>query len=965
MKISKRVLCIILAVAVMVGTFGLMSALAENESSTSYLYDYDSGLNASDSGLNASFITGTKMNELLGQKDSPSKDYAAEDTTAGASKKYNENKSATLAITGEQYSANLEIPVTDDMRNIYKDNHELKASLYLSKSLTKDNKFTSSIVRIYLKFKNSFTKYKEDTGAKELENVYLYPIYNASLNAYQQEKEKTIKFKKYGFNTTTKKAEPVELENLDEVDSIIVSLYNYTAGSVAELQISGFAYEGTPEVNAFPEVEPESAETNVSFTDWEKDYYRDGWGDAPSAAKWYKDEDGTYDSSKYSSKKNIPGYMYWKSQDVIESKQIAYVSDLNMDAYNKAIATANQEGGSKQGKITFYLKTVEDEDEASMPVEFQLQFSKYGGGAYTPIQQFVEPGKVKTLTFDTSELDINQISAIRVAIMAFWKYSPKKKLFYDTNTMIRKDKNGKELKAYKNEETGDIEYYSADEGKTKIKPADIDKNTKSYWAMRSSDRKIVDITSIKDGLKDRKMNKVEAFFSPVYTVKKSEKVEDKTIKTTTTTTAKNSTEYKYSGYHFYDFTEEALNGYYGLYTHPSFINFLYEKYYLQNEIVDKNLKKDGQAQGFKDNLETGKKVTNNAEYNKLYQEAKDMKSGGYQVELKSPYPRIQCQHQSAFFMSGKREDAERVKDNENHKPLKVQNEKYDFSTQMKNGLKYAKEHTNPEKRGYLAIDVYAISSVHGYKNTYNSTYKSWCKKHKKKCQNENARLQVQVGINAHNEEDGDKASVKVAQFVNVGEKKTLYLDVSELEFNDITGVVLQPQSYENLANKQQGGDDKLVGVTDVQVRFSAIYVPSDTDAGLTTTRNVTEPPDEEDIKKIGKLYNALPSHTKVDPYLESYENFEQLEEFFKVWTNASLETQKECEKRFGIDASTLSMIEQEAYEYWMNNNNNSDDNSDDDYSPGTGDIAFPMMALIVLGVSGYLIVRTRKSKKEN
>ena len=134
MKISKRVLCIILAVAVMVGTFGLMSALAENESSTSYLYDYDSG-------LNASFITGTKMNELLGQADSPSKDYAAEDTTSGASKKYNDNKSATLAITGEQYSANLEIPVTDDMRNIYKDNHELKASLYLSKSLTKDNKF--------------------------------------------------------------------------------------------------------------------------------------------------------------------------------------------------------------------------------------------------------------------------------------------------------------------------------------------------------------------------------------------------------------------------------------------------------------------------------------------------------------------------------------------------------------------------------------------------------------------------------------------------------------------------------------------------------------------------------------------------------------------------------------------------------------------------------------------------------
>ncbi|MBQ7128378.1 MAG: hypothetical protein IJO19_00125 [Clostridia bacterium] len=72
-------------------------------------------------------------------------------------------------------------------------------------------------------------------------------------------------------------------------------------------------------------------------------------------------------------------------------------------------------------------------------------------------------------------------------------------------------------------------------------------------------------------------------------------------------------------------------------------------------------------------------------------------------------------------------------------------------------------------------------------------------------------------------------------------------------------------------------------------------------------------------------------------------------------------TQKECEKKFGIDASVLSMIEQEAYDYWMNN---PDGGNGDDSSPITGDIAFPMMALIILGVSGYLIVRTRKGKSK-
>ncbi|MBQ7128379.1 MAG: hypothetical protein IJO19_00130, partial [Clostridia bacterium] len=566
---------------------------------------------------------------------------------------------------------------------------------------------------------------------------------------------------------------------------------------------------------------------------------------------------------------------------VVTNKQLNHFSNLDRDQFNTAIATANQEGGTKKGKITVYFQTVEDEAEKSMPVELKLVFQKYDG-EYVAIQQFVDPGKVKKLTFDTSKLDINSVDYVKVAAMAFWRYSEKTKLFYDVDAVVRKDKNGKELKAYKND-AGDISYYSVDKGKTKIKPADVDKNTKTYWAMRSSDRKIVNITTIYSDLKKdsalRKIYNFKAFISPIYTVKKGEKIAgDQTVTTTKTTTA--SKEYKYAGYHFYDFTQEALNGYYGVSSHPSYVNFLYEKYYMQNNIVDKSLKKYGQEQGFKDNNEKGVKVNNNTEYNKLFEEAKSLKSGGYQVEIKSPYPRKQKQHQVMFFINGKKEDEERVKSNENHTSLKKQNETYDFSTQMKNALNYAKNHTNPEKRGYLAIDVYVEDAVHGYKNTYNSTYKAWCKKHKKKCQNEKTRVQVQVNINAWNNEDEDKATASVLQYVNVGEKKTLYIDVSGLEFNDIIsdkrGITVQPQSYENMANKQQGGNDEIVGITDVRVRFSAIYVPSSFDKGLTTTTIKTDPVNNKDIEKIGKLYKALPSHTKVDPYTESYSNFEQL-----------------------------------------------------------------------------------------
>lgn len=985
---SKRILCVILAALVMFGTMGIMTAFADNTSSEKtlatnahlgesetltgepkYLFDFDSE-------LDTKFLSCTEMSALLGQDPFENGAAYADDNfegndLSGVTKTYNSNKSLTLSKDKTQLGANLEIKVTDQMRANYLKAVDKKfyASFYLSNC--KDpvkKKFSNAMIRVYVRFKTPYKMYDE-TGKQKDKDVYLKltDLTNESsgYNCYQQFVDKGFSFVKYGsrYNEEEKKYEDydIPLDNLDDVQSIIISLYHYAGRNSeptdnkktlptekayeATLEMSGFAYDGKPQVNEFKAPAALANTENVTFTDWES-YYLKSFADTPSTVK-YNAEDGKYNSKDY--KTNKAGWAYLKETNTVTSKQLNIYSDFDRDQFNKAVVTANQEGGTKKAKLTVYCPKILDTKNESMAVEFQITFFKYGGETYIPIQEYIEPGKVKTFSFDVSELDVNSVNYVRIAFMAFWKYDSETKKFYDTDTMKRYDKKGNLLKAIRDEKTGDLLGYSADEGKTFVEDKDVSK----FLAKCSDGRKDVDITKMvkNNTLSMKTIENFEGFVSPIYTVKSGESFGDQTVATTAAGTTGNK-DYEYAGYHFFDFKQEALNGYYGLYTHPSFINFLSSKSYLQNNIVDKNLKTDGQAQGFKDNNEKGVEIANNAEYNKLYQEAAGLASGGYQIEIKSPYPRVQCQHQTSFFLSGASEDKERVENNQNHKPLKAQGEKYNYYNQMKAGLEYAQNHTNPEKRDYLAIDVYVLSSVHGYKNVYNTTYKNWCKKNKKTATNVNTRVQVQVTINAYNEELGDKASASVAKFVNVGEKTTLYIDVSELNMNEIKSVTLQPQSYENLSNKEQGGDDKLVGITDLRVRFSAIYVPSSFDKGLTTTQNVTEPLKLSDAKKIKKLFDALPG-LKASDYT-TYEDYDKLYALIKAWTDASLSTQEYCTKTWGIDYSELSMLEAEVYENLFGAGAG-------DLFP-MGDIAFPMLAVIVLGISGYLVVRTRKSK---
>ena len=628
-----------------------------------------------------------------------------------------------------------------------------------------------------------------------------------------------------------------------------------------------------------------------------------------------------------------------------------------------------------------------------MQAEFSVAFNRTVGGTYTPIQQYIDPGKEYVFEMDVSELNVNEVTSVRIALMAFWNFDDSKKVYYDVDKAKRYDKDGNLLvgvyteagdfkgyydgKSYtplgedavaskdkdgipydkdgneltalytKNEDHKNV-FFGYDNGKNgSFKTA---KDVVKVTANCSDGRKDVDITSIESKLYKRTMKDILAFVSPIYvgSLQQSET-------TTATETEANTGDvpYEFEGEHFYDFTAQAYAETYGDHTHSSFVNYLYPEYYNSYEVIDYNIEKDNIKQGYKDRNNPAVRVEGDEKYKKDFQDATSLMSGGYQVELHSPYPRIQHQFQSYFHISGADEDRRLTDPNcGDHKNQQPQGETYDFRQKMGEVLEHAKNHPDGNKRGYIAIDVYAVEAIHGYKNTYNSTYKAWCKKNKKPCVSENTSIQFQIGINASFE--GSNISATVLDYVAAGSKRTFYLDVSEIDIENITGIQLAAQQYANLANREQGGDNSSCGMTDVRARFSAMYIPGSGNNDLVTTTTPKQDLNMKEAKKIKKLYDALPG-LDVDDY-ETEADYEKLADFIKAWSNANKPTQEYCEKEYGIDYSLIGMLEYDVYDK-IYGSGWSDDGGYD-----MGDIAFPMASLVVAGLAGYVLIKTRKKK---
>ncbi len=841
-------------------------------------------------------LTCDEMATLLGEGVSNGGEYEIEGTTEGASVVYNDDYSITLSKPSTLYGVNLEVPVTDEMRNEYIKNtsHNLRVSFYLAKSLNEDLLFANTQVRIYTRFKtqgqitiedNTLTSYLKSSSLKSVHASAYQPFINKE-------------FQLIDFDENV-------LENLDNVESIIISLYHYEYTD-AVVEFSGIAYENNaPKIKQFVAPTPETPDKSVTLFEYRREYDKK-WTGHPSTVKY--NPNGGYKATEY--KTTEIGDVYLKNINDVSTKQLTLYYDFDKDMFNKGIVTANQEGGSKQATITLNVTKLHDTNNEEMLAEFQLQFFMYDGSVKTLFQEWVSQGTQKTFQFDVSEVDINSVSYIKLSLQNYWKYCAEDGRFYDFDQKV--------------EEDGKI-YCRDNLGNEKV-----------------------DVTD--KVLVDRTMRNIEAFVSRIKTV--GTVLEETTATTVieTTTPSEPVEDYEYAGYHFMDFKQESLNECYG--NNPSHIDFLFDDHY-QRYSLEKNT--------YKDNNSSGTKIEGDDQYKLDFAEASGLSSGGYQLQISSGFEKSQVQYQSSYFKSGALEDAERTSSTQDHeKPLEPQNEKYDYTEQMANAIKYANENPDPKLTGYLAMDVYLVSSIHGYKNSKNKTYKAWCKKNNKELADEKSGAEIQLMIHAK-DKDGVDCSTEVVASVMPGNKTTIFIDVSELNAENVTNVRVVAQNYGNLANREQGGDNLTCGITNVTARYSAIYVPGNKQSEeITTTILVTRPFDEKDAKKIKKLYDKLPG-LSVDDY-ETEADYDKLAAFQKVWTDASDATQKYCEEEYDIDYASIGMLEMDVYDKIYGSGSWEDEDSDDVFSPSTDDMAFPAISLLLVCLSGCIIFKSRKKR---
>ena len=179
MKNSKRMLSFIMAIIVMIGSMGLVSAVADSKKgsgtigttaalSTEPKYVVKFTKDIVDS---AKWLSNNEMNVLFDadHKSTIDGEYVKSAAKTGGTAVANEDGSLTLSkasvVVGGEYqsAATLEIPVTDDMRDAYlkATNKELFISYYFSSSNltsgTFKGEYTDFQFRVYTKFKTPFT----------------------------------------------------------------------------------------------------------------------------------------------------------------------------------------------------------------------------------------------------------------------------------------------------------------------------------------------------------------------------------------------------------------------------------------------------------------------------------------------------------------------------------------------------------------------------------------------------------------------------------------------------------------------------------------------------------------------------------------------------------------------------------------------------------------------------------------
>lgn len=614
------------------------------------------------------------------------------------------------------------------------------------------------------------------------------------------------------------------LANLSTVDSVIFGAYHYNPYDT-QIVFDGLIANGTGvgTIPAFPEPVVKDGETKAVIVDFENTY-RQSYSNGPGTLRYSDKKPFSMVSSDYSSSKS--GSMYWANINKQDQNQAFF--KFNRDVANYGLAVANQEGGAKKAMLTSYLVESKEGNGNDVTAEFVVEVATYDKGYVKVISEWQKPGTVKKYTFDTTQFATNSIQGIKVAYQNYWYKAE------DGNWYNR------------------VPVYADD---------DTEKKTVLYYNYEDVKGKVVGNTN--DGKKYVRtvMETLKAYVSNI-----SVNEEEGGIITTPKTekTTEFIGDYIHAGYKANVYSIDQMDETFG--SAPNQVGFMDEKgetiYSLKDKAIDGKPKV---VEGDAAYLEERAKFTAEKYY-----------PGPFLVSLKSP-ERIGEQHQMGFFVSSKAEiktyedHAETLKKDKEQKDayekaLKrvevAKTKKYDNTEILANAIKYANEHPDPSLKGLLGIDVRVNSAALGDPKM------------------KGVFVQFQVMLHG-----GENAT----QMLNVyeedfGKVKTMYVDVSEVDANDIRLIRVVAQNYFFYDSKAK----KYTGLTDLDIDYSAFYVP-----GKDTRPPPPPPPptDNEKQKAIKKAFDKIPGDKEEDYLIDGQyldmNKFLLLEDFIMEYASAT------------------------------------------------------------------------------
>ncbi len=644
--------------------------------------------------------------------------------------------------------------------------------------------------------------------------------------------------------------QPVVLENLDDVTGIKVEMYHWER-KAQTIVVSNLTVSGSAELPELPPIEVEPGTQTATFFNFNSIYKKD-YGGNPDKVNY------SADGEKYTPKAVGWANLRATLNNPLNQWQVYYQFDR--DAANYALTVANMEGNSKTMEVTVDLISCVDQEDQPVVAEIEFMFETYEKIDGQTMQIFAnawqQPGTSATYKFDVSQYDINMIKGVRFAIQNY---------------------------AYYNEDGVICEWADTDGDGKQDSYVDLDGNV---------------VGNKEDGKEYKGIAiNMEANISPITVSVDTTPPTTRTVTTTTTTTKDPNAEVEGAGYHFLEMTSTNFDDTFG--NAPETI-VITEK----GAITTVNLK---------DQAIASKSSVEDDTYTSTYL-GDDEDYLGPIIKLKSP-TKVSQQHQMGWYVS-----SEYMAERETG----YDGPEFDYSDQVRQCVEYAQN-----AAGLLAVDVTVNSCKHG-------------------ATKEDCGAQIEVMIHTF-----DAAfSVDVMKWVSVGQTGTLFLDVSELNPDDVQMLRYVAQNYANV-NPDTGN---ACGCTDVDVDFSPLYVPGN-DQMAQTTQKVTVPADEDEAKYIADLYNALPG-TNASDYT-TYDQFLALEKFVQAYADASVATQKVLEEKYGITMDDYGVL-MELYNTIDVTQLVGFPGFGADGSPSTGAVAAPIGIALAACAAGYAVYKTRK-----